>query len=129
MNMPPRNIPSKCFYSDGGLTINFSWVQNAEMRKQPHFIREWRKHRGLNQVQLAERIGCTQGQISKIESFKKPYDEELLELAAEILRCEPVDLLIRNPSEPEGIWSIWDQLNPVQRQQLVQMGKVLAQAS
>ena len=126
--MPPRHKPSKDFYSAPVLAVNFACAQTDEMKKQPHYIREWRKHRGLNQVQLAERIGCTQGQLSKIESFKKPYDEQLLELAAEALRCEPVDLIIRNPSEPDGIWTIWDQLNPVQRQQLVQMGKVLARA-
>jgi hypothetical protein len=35
---------------------------------QHHFIREWRKHRGLTQVQLAERVGMYQGNLSKIES-------------------------------------------------------------
>lgn len=95
------------------------------MGKQRHFIREWRKHRGLNQEQLAERIGISRPQLSKIEKGTRKYDQAFLEIAAEVLRCEPADLIMRDPSEPEGIWSIWDTLAPVQRQQLVDIAKTL----
>lgn len=95
------------------------------MADQTHFIREWRKHRGLTQVQFAERLGINQGHLSKIESGARKYDQEFLELAAIELRCTPGDLIIRNPTDPEGIWTIWDQLQPVQRQQLLEIGKTL----
>jgi transcriptional regulator with XRE-family HTH domain len=36
--------------------------------QQPHYIREWRKHRGLSQEQFAERVGITKGYLSKIET-------------------------------------------------------------
>lgn len=67
----------------------------------------------------------TQGHLSKVENFKKPWDEDLLALAAEALRCEPVDILIRDPSDPEGMWSIWDSLRPTERTQLVEVAKVI----
>jgi transcriptional regulator with XRE-family HTH domain len=95
------------------------------MAKQRHFIREWRKFRELTQEQLAERIGITKSYLSKIESGKKRYDQPFLEAAAVALRCEPADLIIRDPLDPEGIWSIWDQLQPTQRQQVVEIAKTL----
>jgi transcriptional regulator with XRE-family HTH domain len=85
------------------------------MEHQRHFIREWRKHRGLTQDQLAERVGISRPQLSKIEKGKRKYDQAFLEAAAEELRCDPADLLVRNPLEPGGIWSIWDRVPASQR--------------
>jgi transcriptional regulator with XRE-family HTH domain len=90
-----------------------------------HFIKEWRKHRGLSQVQLAERIGIDKTYLSKIESGKRRYDQPFLEAASEALRCAPADLIMRDPSDPEGIWSLWDGLAPVERLQLVEIGKTI----
>lgn len=92
---------------------------------QRHFIKEWRKHRGLNQEQLAERIGINRAYLSKIEGGKRRYDQPFLEAAAVVLGCETADLIIRSPLDPEGIWSIWDELEQPQRVQLVEMGKLL----
>ena len=90
-----------------------------------HFIREWRKHRGLSQEHLAERIGMNRAYLSKIESGKRRYDQPFLEAAADVLRCEPADLIVRDPSDPDGIWSIWDQLKPVERSQVVEIAKTI----
>jgi transcriptional regulator with XRE-family HTH domain len=90
-----------------------------------HFIREWRKFRGLTQVQLAERIGIDKTYLSKIESGKRRYDQPFLEAAAEVLGCAPADLIMRDPTDPEGIWSLWDNLAPVERKQLVEIGKTI----
>lgn len=95
------------------------------MGKQAHFIREWRKFRELTQEQLAERIGISKSYVTKIESGKRRYDQPFLEAAAEVLRCEPADLIIRDPLDPEGIWSIWDALAPVERRQVVEIAKTL----
>lgn len=90
-----------------------------------HYIKQWRKHRGLTQEQLAERIGIDKGYLSKIENGKRRYDQPFLEAAATVLQCEPADLIIRDPSDAEGIWSLWDTLRPVERAQLVEIGKTL----
>lgn len=90
-----------------------------------HFIKEWRKHRGLNQEQLADRLHISKGYLSKIESGKRRYDQQFLEAAAEALQCAVPDLLIRDPSDPEGIWSVWDSLPPTQRTQAVEIIKTL----
>lgn len=95
------------------------------MHKQRHFFREWRKHRGLTQEQLAERIGIARSYLTKIERGDRRYDQYFLEAAADALRCDPGDLITRNPLDPEGIWSIWDQLKPSERIQAVAVLKAI----
>jgi transcriptional regulator with XRE-family HTH domain len=99
--------------------------QLGRMSRQPHYIKEWRKHRGLTQEQLAERIGIDKGYLSKIENGKRRYDQPFLEAAAVVLQCAPADLIIRDPSDPDGIWSVWDTLEPVERRQVVEIAKTL----
>jgi len=91
---------------------------------QPHYIREWRKYRGLTQEKLADRIGLSQGNLSRIEKGARKYDQAFLETAARELRCDPADLLVRNPLDPESIWSLWDRVPVPQRDQA---RRVLAQ--
>jgi transcriptional regulator with XRE-family HTH domain len=74
------------------------------------FLREWREHRGLTQDQLAERMEMSRPQISKIERGISQYSQGFLEAAAYALACDPADLLIRDPTSPGAIWSIWDQI-------------------
>lgn len=95
------------------------------MEKQRHYIRAWREHRGLTQEQFAERVGINRAYLSKIETGKRRYDQPFLEAAAEALRCAPADLLIRDPSDPDGIWSIWDNLAQAQRTQIVEIAKTI----
>lgn len=90
-----------------------------------HFIREWRKYRGLTLERLAERIGMSHQNLSKIERHQVPYNQILLDLLAEELRCEARDLIVRDPTQPDAIWSIWETLSPVQRQQLTAIGETL----
>lgn len=99
--------------------------QYVRMGKKPHYIREWRKHRGLTQEQLAERIGIARSYLSKIESGARRYDQPFLEAAAEALRCDAGDIITRDPTDPEALWSIWDQLTPPVRRQAYAMIKAL----
>jgi transcriptional regulator with XRE-family HTH domain len=108
-----------------GYRGNLGRVTMWPMPKRGHYIKEWRKHRGLTQDQLAERIGMDRAYLSKIESGKRRYDQPFLEAAAEILQCEPADLIVRDPSDPDGIWSIWDTLRPVEKSQVVEIAKTI----
>jgi transcriptional regulator with XRE-family HTH domain len=85
---------------------------------RPTFIRQWRKKRGLTLEACAERAGMTKGNLSNIETGKTGYNQGTLEALAQALQCDPVDLLIRNPADPEGIWSLWERAQPAQRKQL-----------
>lgn len=72
------------------------------------FIRQWREYRDLNQDQAAERIGIDRSQLSRIENGKAPYNQAFLEAAAYAYRCDPADLLMRNPLDETAIWSLVD---------------------
>jgi transcriptional regulator with XRE-family HTH domain len=89
------------------------------------YLREWRRLREKTLVQVAEELHMTHGQLSRIERGLQPYNQELLERLAELYRCDPVDLLIRDPSEPATIWSLWDRAKPGERQQIEAVAEAL----
>lgn len=79
-------------------------------KKSPpaHFIKAWRNFRNLTQEQLAERLEIDRTTVSKIENGKQEYSQHFLEACAHALMCEPADLIMRDPSRPGAVWSIWD---------------------
>lgn len=99
----------------------------SKTKRRPHFIREWREHRGLTQERLADRLGTSKASLSRIETGKQPYTQDVLEAVAGALGCQAADLLMRNPLDPEAPWTIWEQLKPVQRQQAIRVLKALAE--
>lgn len=89
----------------------------AKKQPQRHFIQEWRKFRGLSQELMAERMGIARSYISHIENGKRRYDQLFLESAAHALNCTPADLIMRDPTQSNSIWSIWEQIPEQQRGQ------------
>src|SRR5262245_49860200 len=99
-------------------------VGNPKHRRR-HFIREWRLYRGLTQEMLAERLETTKANISRIENLKQGYTQDFLEACAVALSTDPASLIMRDPTDPEGIWSILDQAKPGVRRQIVEIAKTL----
>lgn len=89
------------------------------------FLKEWRKHRGYTQDRLAEMVGLSKPYISQLERGDRQYTQELLEVFAEALQCDIPDLIIRNPTDPDPIWSIWDTLTQPERHQVVEIAKTI----
>ena len=109
-----------------GATISVHHVHMAESwEKPPHFIREWRKHRELTLEQLAERVGMTHQNLGKIERYRVPYGQTLLERLAEALRTDAASLIMRDPSDPEGIWTLWEELTPPERRTAANVLRVI----
>lgn len=121
-------------------------VHHANMAKKRsgpgHFLREWRKQRDLTLEQVAERvellsqarciddpalrpISMTHATLSRIERGKIPYNQHLLELLAEIYQADAASLIMRDPTETELIYSIWDALSVPERNQAVELLRVL----
>jgi transcriptional regulator with XRE-family HTH domain len=71
-------------------------VGNPENRRR-HFVREWRKFRGLTQEKLAEKLDTTKANISRIENLHQGYTQDFLEACAAVLKIEPAALLTENP--------------------------------
>lgn len=97
--------------------------KRRELRRT--FIREWRNHRGLSLEALAERIGITHASLSRIETRKQPYSQPILEALAAELQTDPASLLMRDPSDPEGMWSIWDQAKHGEKRAIVEHAKII----
>src|SRR5262245_37560356 len=93
-------------------------VGNPKKRRKTYF-KEWRLYRGLTQQRLADRMNTTKANISRIESGKQAYTQDYLEACADALNIDPASLIMRDPSDPAAIWSLWEQAKPAQRQQIV----------
>jgi transcriptional regulator with XRE-family HTH domain len=87
------------------------------------FFKEWRLHRGLSQEQLAERLETSVASISRIESGTQPYTQDVLEALAEALNTDPASLIMRNPGDPDVMWSIWDQAKKGERQLIEELAR------
>jgi transcriptional regulator with XRE-family HTH domain len=98
-------------------------VGNPKHRR-PHFIRQWRQHRGLTQEMLADRLETTKANISRIENLKQGYTQDFLEACANALMTSASSLITRDPTDME-FWSLWDQAKPAERQQIVEITKTL----
>lgn len=94
-------------------------------RARRHFIREWRKARGLSQERLAARVGVSTASISQLETGKQAYTQPMLEAIADALAVDPGSLLMRNPEDPDGIWSVWDALPAPERPRAIRVLKAL----
>jgi transcriptional regulator with XRE-family HTH domain len=64
-----------------------------------HFIREWMRAKGLTQEKLADRMGITQGTVSKALKSKTILTEEYLVGIASALDVDVADLF-RDPASP-----------------------------
>lgn len=98
-------------------------VHTLRMAKAPparHFLREWRKFRGYTLEAVADRVGMSHQNLGKIERGKVPYNETLLDILADIYRADRGSLIMRDPTQPDPLWSIYDQLAPPDRKRLVE---------
>lgn len=89
------------------------------------FIRQWREHRGYSQEKLGDMVGTSGSMISRIENGETPYTQDGLEALAEALRTDPASLIMRDPTDPEAIWSLWDRAKPGERQMIVDIARTV----
>jgi transcriptional regulator with XRE-family HTH domain len=95
------------------------------MARNKTYLREWRKHRGKTLVAVAEHLHMSHSQLSRIETGRQPYNQELLEALADLYMCDVVDLIIRDPSDPEAIYTLWERAKPGDRQRIVAVADAL----
>ena len=129
-------------FASGAIVKVRAAQHNQAMKKKPlkdrpllgrNYIREWREFRNLSLDRLVDRMSdpaadepfITKTSLSRIERSLQPYSQPLLEAIAAALDCQPADLIMRNPQETEAPWSIWESLQPAQREQAIQMLRVI----
>ena len=92
------------------------------------FIRQWRNHRGYSLDKLADMIPMDKSNLSKVERGILPYNQEMLERLAEALTTDPASLLMRDPTNPEAIWSLWQRASPGEKRQIETVADALIKA-
>lgn len=98
-------------------------------KRKPLRLRAWRNFRGMSQEELAAEAGLSQGLISQLENNEADYSGDTLARLAYALHCEEIDLLTRDPGDPEGLGRAWDELSPRERRQMVAIIKGIRQTS
>lgn len=64
--------------------------------------------------------GMTHASLSRIERGLQPYSQSVLEaIADELTDGDVACLLVRDPSDPDGIWSIWERAKTTERRMIV----------
>lgn len=77
------------------------------------------------QEALGERLETSGASISRIENGTQPYTQDTLEALADALMTDPASLLMRNPDDPEAIWSLWDAAKPGERKMIVDIARTV----
>lgn len=75
---------------------------------------------------MADRLESSKGYISDLERGVRRYNQDLLEALAYALMCEPADLLMRDPTKEDAIWSIWESVPETDRPKIIEMIKVFS---
>ena len=75
-----------------------------------HYLKQWRKRRGLTQDQLAERVERTRGLIAQYESGQTEMPESMIYALAHALAIDTWDLFKTNPEKEGELVDITDEL-------------------
>lgn len=89
---------------------------------RPTHLRDWRLYKGLTLEQAAGRLDIDYTTLGRIERGLVPYNQGLLEQAAEAYGCQPGDLLNVNPLK-EGqvvdLITVLQKATPEQRAEVI----------
>ncbi|MEL6323785.1 MAG: helix-turn-helix transcriptional regulator [Pseudomonadota bacterium] len=101
-----------------------------------HYIREWRKFRGLTQKQLTERMEHAPGEelisqmsVSRIERGTQPYSQPILEALAIALDVTPAMLLEVDPCAEGQILDFLRRIDDAKRPTVMAMIEAALRAS
>lgn len=93
---------------------------------ESNYLRAWREHRGLSQVELADAIGTTHQVIGYLERGRTQLSAKWLRKLAPVLETTPGMLLDHDPKELDAdIVDMWSRANLNERQQMVDLAKVV----
>ncbi len=83
-----------CQYDD----ISGALSDNGKMKFRNR-IKEWRKHAGMTQLQLALHADIAPSYVSELERGNRPYNQELIERLASVLGCRDIDIISFLPEQ------------------------------
>ena len=88
----------------------------------PNFLRQWREHRGMTQLELANAVDTVPNMIQYLENGSRGLSAKWLRRLADALDTTPGHLLDHDPSElPADILDIWSHISKGDREQAVRV--------
>lgn len=109
------------------LLVHHTYMARKQVRPRPkqrlygpHYLRHWREHKQMTLEAAGEAVGLSHAQLGRIERRLQKYNQELLEALAELYGTDPASLIVRDPTAPDAMWSLWDQAKAGQRQEIEQ---------
>lgn len=124
LNVHVKHISSSRKCAQGALRNNCHLVHNVLMKRT--FLREWRKHKGMTLIQVADELHITNQQLGKIERGVQPYNQKLLEFLADLYGCDEADLIMRPPGASRDIRLVFDKIPENRRDEAIRLLQVLA---
>lgn len=100
-------------------------AKKARKKHRPTYIRAWRKHRGLTLERLADRIGMVPSALSMLERGESGYSQPVMEALADALGTSVASLIMRDPTEPDAIWSLWETAAPGEKREITAVVEAL----
>ena len=82
-------------------------------------------------IWLVIKLIANQGSTSPSHGTQSRSSEqqETLEALADALMCEPADLIMRDPTSPDPIWSVWDRVPSTKRNDALRVLAAFAEDS
>lgn len=90
--------------------------------KVPHYLKEWRKFRGMTQQELADALETSKSVISDMERGELQLSPKWLRRIAPILKTQPGHILDHDPAEIDNdIIDIWSHIDQRDRDQAIRV--------
>lgn len=90
--------------------------------KVPHYLKEWRKFRGMTQQELADRLDTSKSVISDMERGELQLSPKWLRRIAPILETQPGHILDHDPATLDNdIIDIWSHIDLRDRDQAIRV--------
>ena len=110
-------------------------------RHPGHYLRQWRKASGYSLEYVCDqlrdrlsaqgldkdrrRVGATHSNLSRIERGEVPYNQTLIDMLAELYGTDSGSLIMRDPSDPEELWSLLAELDGREKRQVAEIARAL----
>lgn len=109
-------------------------IGSNHLRPRRTYFREWREFRGFTQDEVLARLDAlgvpfSKPSMSRLENARQPYSEPILLALSEVYRCEPSDLIGRDPSWGESLDAMVAQAAQPDRTRIVSLVQAYLKAS
>lgn len=102
-------------------------TKSVDIGRAAHFMRQWREARGLSLTQMAALIPFGKSTMSRVETGKIPYHQDILEAYARVIGCSAADLIGRAPGSADELFAVLGECTTAQIRQITAIAKIMVE--